>query len=137
MSHEAFTRSLLRDVACGALAASVLAGVSLVAPAWVVGVLCLLLVPALVLAVFAWAAFGGRDRSRRRDDLQAPLTAPDRAVSRGSSPVVEPGSRGPGAQRSREQVAGRNPFVVTAWVDAAWATHNLALHSYRVTRPGR
>lgn len=121
MNHRRFAYTLLVDVTAAAIIATVLIGVSLVAPDWLIGAMCVGLIPALVVAILIDTIrrrpLTDTDRyctavdieldaaeSRRRDHPQVPLTSPDRDVSRVKT------RRGPGSRLPISTAAGSDPF---------------------------
>lgn len=94
MSHSRLVRSLFVDVAVGALATSAMIGIALVAPDWLVGALCVALVPGLIFVAVLAAAY---DFRRRESEVlgvdHAHSMEPRLAYSpRVASPATEPGA---------------------------------------------
>jgi hypothetical protein len=126
MSHRDFAYTLAVDVTAAVIVACAFIGVALVAPDWLVGVLCVGLVPALVLGIVGVLVVTARRGDPEFPDAgvaqpvehrvpsakvagsmpaaRFPLASPCRGASRGSSP------RGSGSRQPSERLAGSNPF---------------------------
>lgn len=130
MSHKEFRRWLLRDLAVYVVLMAALGTAMALGPEWVTGAIVLGVLPMTVVSIFIFAAAASRRRDadpspKGADPARpAPSTLPATALVSTAGPASLPG---PAAR----------PYVVTAWTEAAWATHFRSLHSYRVTRPGR